>query len=122
MSSTPQNWAVRLGASAETDIEEILRWTLTQFGEAQTRIYAETISLALMSLASGLNVIGSKSRDEIGKGLSTLHIARNGRSGRHFILYRVAKPKQSQVIEVLRLLHDAMDLARHVPTSGEREK
>ena len=122
MISPSQNWTVRLGASAETDIEEILRWTLAQFGEAQTRIYAETISLALMSLAGGPNIIGSRTRDDIGKRISTLHIARNGRSGRHFVLYRVAKHRQSRVIEVLRLLHDAMDLARHVPTSDEEQK
>jgi toxin ParE1/3/4 len=35
-----------------------------------------------------------------------------GRRGRHFIMYRAAS---GNVIEVVRILHDAMDLARHIP-------
>jgi plasmid stabilization system protein ParE len=55
---------------------------------------------------------GSVARGEILPNLRTLHIARRGRRGRHFILYR---PAQGQVIEVLRILHDAMEMARHIP-------
>jgi toxin ParE1/3/4 len=38
-------------------------------------------------------------------------VAREGRRGRHFVLFR-AGPEQT--IEVLRILHDAMDLSRHL--------
>ena len=36
--------------------------------------------------------------------------ARHGRKGRHFVVFRSSAPYQ---IEVLRLLHDSMDLACH---------
>jgi toxin ParE1/3/4 len=52
------------------------------------------------------------SREEIRPNIRTLHVARHGRRGRHFIMYRAAL---DHVIEVVRILHDAMDLARHLP-------
>ena len=40
--------------------------------------------------------------------------SRNGRKGRHFVLFRINKIKAHNVIDVLRLLHDSMDLERHL--------
>ncbi len=119
MSARPCSWTVRLTAAAEADFEEILRWTVEQFGEAQARIYAETISAALNDLAAGPTVVGARKRDQILKGLFTLHVARNGRNGGHFVMFRVGRAPDREVIEVLRLLHDAMDLQRHLPAAEE---
>ncbi len=44
-----------------------------------------------------------------------LHVARKGHKGSHIVLFRVAKIKQRDTIIVLRLLHERMDLARHLP-------
>ena len=66
----------------------------------------------LPALESGPVAPGSATRDEIMPGLRSLHIARRGRPGRHFILYRAA---DGNVVEVLRILHDAMELSRHMP-------
>jgi toxin ParE1/3/4 len=52
---------------------------------ARARIYAETLSRALEALAGGPNVIGAKARDDIGKGILTLHVAREGYKGGHFV-------------------------------------
>ena len=112
-------WTVRLTAAAEADFEEILRWTVAQFGEAQARIYAETLSAALNDLAAGPTIVGARKRDDILKGLITLHVARKGRKGRHFVMFRVGSAPDRDVIEVLRLLHDAMDLQRHLPEADE---
>ena len=49
----------------------------------------------------------------------TLHVARKGRKGRHFVVFRVARDPDHDVIEVLRLLHDSMDLQRHLPAVDE---
>ena len=119
MSAGARSWTVRLTAAAEADFEEILRWTVDQFGEAQARIYAETISAALNDLAAGPTVVGARKRDDILKGIFTLHVARKGRKGRHFVMFRVGRAPDREVIEVLRLLHDAMDLQRHLPTAEE---
>jgi toxin ParE1/3/4 len=115
-------WAVRLTAAAEVDFEDILRWTVERFGDAQARAYAETLSSALEALVAGPSVIGAKARDDIAKGLFTLHVARQGRKGRHFVVFRIGRDKEREVIEVLRLLHDAMDLPRHLPPVDETDE
>ena len=119
MTARARPWAVRLTAAAETDFEDVLHWTVGQFGEAQARVYAETLSAAVEALTAGPTVLGAKARDDIGKGLFTLHVARQGREGRHFVVFRAGKDQGREVIEVLRLLHDAMDLPRHLPPLDE---
>ena len=119
MSAGARRWTVRLTAAAEADFQEILRWTVGQFGEAQARVYAETLSAALSDLAAGPVVIGARERNDIGKGLFTLHVARKNRKGRHFVMFRIGRNRDRDVIEVLRLLHDAMDLQRHLPPADE---
>ncbi|MBI3100629.1 MAG: type II toxin-antitoxin system RelE/ParE family toxin [Burkholderiales bacterium] len=109
-------WTVRLSAAAEADFRQILRWTVDHFSSAQARIYAETLSTALKDLCAGPSIIGVKERPEIGSNIWTLHVARNGRKGRHFIMFRVGAAQDSKVIDVLRLLHDGMDLAKHMPS------
>ena len=110
------DWMVRLGRRAEQDYREILGWTERSFGAAQAQSYAQTISLAVQALAAGPDTPGSKLREEIGPGIRTLHIARNGRKGRHFVVYRVGGDR---TIDVIRLLHESMDLQRHVPSSND---
>ncbi len=119
MSARLRGWTVRLTAAAEVDFEEILHWTVAQFGEAQARIYTETVSAALNDLAAGPTVMGAKKRDDILQGLFTLHVARKGRKRCHFVMFRVGCAPDHDVIEVLRLLHDAMDLPRHLPPAEE---
>lgn len=119
MSAGTRSWTVRLTAAAAADFEEILRWTVDQFGEAQARIYAETISAALNDLTAGPTIVGARKRGDILKGIFTLHVARKSRKGRHFVMFRVGRTPDREVIEVLRLLHDAMDLQRHLPPVDE---
>ena len=109
---TQPRWRVRLGAEAEKDFARILKYTRDTFGDRQAEIYRVTLIDALAAFDAGLDVLGSAARDEIRSGLRTLHVARKGRRGRHFILYRAAK---DHVIEVVRILHDAMELAKHLP-------
>lgn len=110
-----QAWAVRLSETAEAEFRGILRWTAAQFGLGQARIYAETLTSALAALAAGPFQPGVKPRPEIGKGLFTLHVARAGRKGRHFILFRIVDSADESTIDVVRVLHDSMDLRRQTP-------
>jgi toxin ParE1/3/4 len=107
-----QKWRVRLGAVAELDFANILKWTTENFGARQSRIYRDTLVRAIGELANGPDAAGSKARDEIMPGLRTLHVARHGRRGRHFLLYRIV---EGRIIEIGRILHDQMDLPRHLP-------
>ena len=110
-----KRWAVRLSAAAEADYRQILRWTAENFGSPQARIYADTLSSALKALSNSPSIIGVKERGEIGANIWTLHVARNGCKGRHFVMFRVGDLQGQNVIDVLRLLHDSMDLVRHLP-------
>jgi plasmid stabilization system protein ParE len=75
-----------------------------------SRRYRDTLVRAIGELANGPEVGGSKARDEIMRGLRTLHVARHGRRGRHFLLYRVAP---GRIIEIGRILHGGMDMPHH---------
>ena len=105
-------WTVRLGHQAELDFAEILQWTARTFGPTQAENYAETLALAIETLSEGPDVLGAKARDDILPGIRILHVSRQGRNGSYFVVYR-ARPEQ--IIEVLRLLHDSMDMVRHLP-------
>ena len=107
-------WHSRLTAHAEQDFLEIIRWTQEKFGPSQAEAYRETILTAIQELQEGPDLLGVKRRDEIMSGLMTLHVARHGRRGRHFVMFRV-DPANGNTIEILRLLHDSMDFARHLP-------
>ncbi|MCH8543392.1 MAG: type II toxin-antitoxin system RelE/ParE family toxin [Alcanivorax sp.] len=104
-------WTVRQTASARADRATIIRWTATRFGVRQAAIYAETIALALAALEAGPDTPGARRRDDLPGNALTLHVARQGRKGRHFIVFRIGG---KHVIDVLRILYDGMDLARHV--------
>lgn len=109
-------WVVRLGYQAEQDYVEILQWTTKTYGESQASTYAETMALAIAALADGPDVQGARARDDIQPGIRTLHVARLGRAGRHFVVFRVSE----STIDVLRLLHDRMDLPRHLTAANDR--
>jgi toxin ParE1/3/4 len=110
-------WTVRLTHTAERDFSEIISWSAEEFGKAQARSYAETLSKSLQDLTAGPAITGVVARDDIARGLYTLHVARKRRRGRHFIMFRVGD-RDKHVIDVLRLLHDSMDLPRHVSPAG----
>ena len=113
-----RQWRIRLASAAEDDFQNILRWTEERFGAAQARAYADTLTQAIQALAAGPHVAGARERNEIEHGLMALHVARQGRRGRHLVLYRVGLPHDPPVIDVLRLLHDSMDLPRHFSTAN----
>jgi len=110
VSGTP--WRVILGAEAEKDFVRILAYTFDIFGPRQTEVYETTILAAIGALDNGPEAPGSVARDELRPGFCSLHVARSGRRGRHVIMYRATA---DHVIQVVRILHDAMDFARHIP-------
>lgn len=102
-----------MAEAAATDHDNIIAWTSQQFGLRQARSYARTLSLALQYLAGGPSQVGIRARPEIGDDLLTLHVAGSGRPGRHLLLLRYQPG--GLVMEVLRILHDSMDLPLHSP-------
>jgi len=92
------------------------------FGAAARRRYEALIVQALRDISADPNCAGVKQRDDLRPSLRTYHLANSRRAARnsagivraprHLILFRIAGP---DVIDISRLLHDSMDLPRHVP-------
>lgn len=111
-----RTWQIRLTAHAELDLVDIAKWTTEHFGTRQAKIYSETIARAVVALTDGPDAVGVKPREDLAPGIKTLHAARLGRKSRHFVVFRV---RPGKTIEILRVLHDSMDFARHVTASNE---
>jgi len=58
----------------------------------------------------------AKRRPELHRDMLSFHIARHGKRARHFFIYRVIG---SRFVDVGRLLHDSMDIERHLPDDYE---
>jgi toxin ParE1/3/4 len=111
--------AIRISLDARTDIIDILNYTERRFGASGRRRYQGLLQAALKSLSNEPERIGSTSRDEIAPGLRSLHLffcrgeASTGRviKPRHVVIYRYSE----QAVEIVRILHEAMELERHLP-------
>jgi toxin ParE1/3/4 len=108
----------RLTHAAQADIVSILAWSTEQFGaEAPTR-YEALIATAIRDAASRIDDIEHTPRPELGEGVFSWHLARSrARSPggkvhhpRHFLVCR----RDGDTLVIGRVLHDAMDLPRHV--------
>jgi toxin ParE1/3/4 len=105
-------WAVNLTKQADQDVADILAWTEAHFGRQQAGDYLELITAAVESLLQGPESIGNQRRDDILPGLRLIHVGRGSRRGRHYLVFTV--DADNLTIDVLRVLHDSMDLPRHV--------
>src|SRR5690349_18470158 len=97
-------------------MQDIGDWTTEHFGGAQAKLYTQTILEALKALRAGPQILGAKPRYDLAPGLVSLHVARNQRKGRHVVIFRVI---EDGIIEVVRILHDSMDIPRHVARPAE---
>lgn len=110
----------RLSEAAQGDVLEILAWTYERFGEAARLRYESLIIAALRDVASQPDRPGSLARPELGAGVRSWHLRlsrEHPKPGvgivhrpRHFLVYRL----QPGLVVVGRVLHDAMELARHL--------
>ncbi len=113
---------LRLSATAREDIVDLLAWTNEHFGEQARLRYERLIVTALRDLAEDPERVGSIDRAELGLHVRSYHLRHSrdrvpGEKGvvrrpRHFLLYRISP---AGVIGVGRVLHDAMELERHLP-------
>ncbi len=111
-----------IAPAAERDIRAILAWTHEQFGQQGRLRYEALLVRAILDVAEDPERIGSLARPEILPTVRTYHL-RHGRdrvkpaghrvrSPRHFLLYRI---RDDGRVEIGRVLHERMDLARHLP-------
>ena len=91
-----------VAARALDDLAEIAHYSRKQWGRSRTRAYLAEIERCFGEI--GRNPAAGAPRDDIKPGY------RSGRAGRHLVFYRETR----EAIEVLRVLHQSMDLARHL--------
>ena len=116
----------RLAPAAIRDVREIRRWSENKFGKPAAKRYEALLLQALRDIEAEPERPGSKERPDVMiAGARTYHLAfSRGRVGgekvhapRHVVLYR---HRTDGVLEVARILHDARDLARHLPGAYRR--
>ena len=110
-----------LTEAARDDIAAILHASAQAFGKLAYERYAALLATGLSDLRRDPTRPGSADRPELGAGLRTYHLRncrkRAGASGsrvgapRHLLAYRIEGADQ---VVVLRVLHDAMELAAHL--------
>jgi toxin ParE1/3/4 len=110
-----------LTEAAKADIAQILRASAADFGEAARVRYAALITAGLNDLLSDPLRPASAARLELQAGVRTYHLrhcrrrAGGGRAAvrtpRHLIVYLTPAP---DLVMVVRVLHDAMELERHL--------
>lgn len=118
-----------LAPAAERDIEAILIWSQEQFGEHARIRYEALLVCAIMDVVADPEHAGSLSRQEIAQGARTYHLRYSRdhvndadervRRPRHFLLYRM---RSDGDVEIARVLHDRMDLQRHLTEEYRKQR
>ncbi len=117
----------RLSEAAQGDVLDILAWTDAQFGEAARLRYESLIIAALRDLARQPDSPGGLARPELGAGVRSWHLKLSREQvnpgvgvvhrPRHFLVYRL----EPGLVVVGRVLHDAMELVRHLDSDAAWE-
>jgi toxin ParE1/3/4 len=98
---------VFLRPAAWADLEEIARYTETTWGRRQRNLYLTAIDAKFHALAA--NPKAGRPRDAVRAGY------RSSRVGAHIVFYC----EVPSVIEVVRVLHQRMDVRRQLTSEGD---
>ena len=91
-----------LSPAARADVEEIWDYTVRNWGEAQAERYTRNIRDACEALGDG--TLSGRSAEDIRAGY------RKAAVGSQVMFHRV----RADVVEVIRILHQSMDVGRHI--------
>jgi plasmid stabilization system protein ParE len=106
MSESGGPLGVVLAPAAQSDIRDALMWRQERFGERAAMPYRNLLRQAIHDVAADQQRPGSQARPDLAR--SSLGTAGKPR---HFLGYR----RREGVVEVVRVLHDARALERHLP-------
>jgi toxin ParE1/3/4 len=112
----------RLAAAAEEDIIHLLAYIHDRFGEIARQRYEALLVAGLRDIASDPERPDSVARPDLGHAVHSYHLRHSAERARttlgrvhrprHLLLYRLAHPG---LIGVGRVLHDGMEIERHLP-------
>jgi toxin ParE1/3/4 len=106
---------VRLSAPAQADLGDLLSTSLERWGAGGRTRYAALIATAIRAVAARPTGPMTRARDELMPGIRSFHVrhARRDRGVKtpvHVVYYRRVR---SDLIEIVRVLHERMDPSRH---------
>ena len=101
--------AYKLSPYAEIDIEKILTYTIDTWGIKQFHVYRKLINESLDLIGDNPQAPKVRTREELFMGCKTYTF------GKHIIFFRV----KNEVVEIVRILHQKMDYALHIPEEYE---
>jgi toxin ParE1/3/4 len=116
-----------LAPRAAQDITEILRHSEQEFGQRARKRYGLLLRTAMEDLAEEPERPGARERPELFAQARTYHVRLSRdhvpspsrvKKPRHFLLFRVQPPG---TVEIARVLHDSMELSRHLPPGYDDE-
>lgn len=93
---------IRIRPRARQDLKAIWTYTLERWGESQADLYLQQLDAGIRSLIDFPDI--GESCEHIRAGYRKLQV------NRHLIFYR----RGERHIEIVRVLHQAMDVARHL--------
>ena len=95
-------YRIHITHHAETDLEDIWIYSLTEWGEAQADNYHEELTTAIHQLASN---------PKFGRSIEAIRANYRAASiRRHVIYYRLG----GEVIRIMRVLHERMEPRQHL--------
>jgi toxin ParE1/3/4 len=98
-------YSIRFTEQADLDLLNIYIYTHNNWGEPQANRYTDSLRDAIYKIATEPERIGTVDRSYLRPGYRSYH------QQRHLIFYRV----EDNYVEVIRFLHDSMDIATHFP-------
>jgi len=104
-------------------MREALRYSALRFGHAAKARYAKLIiARTLTDIAAEPLGAGNRERPDLGDGIIARHLISSAKDSgvgdpRHIVFYRVIQGH----VKVIRVLHDARDLERHLTSSDHRD-
>lgn len=109
----------RLSGAARQDIEDLLAWSEEHFGQAARQRYEALLACALQDVAQDTSRPGIQARPELGAAVFSYHLV----CSRQRAAAKVMRPRHllicrhtvSGVVDILRVLHDALEISRHLP-------
>lgn len=113
----------QLSAHAQRDLFKILAHSRRRFGEKSARRYDHLLFTAFEAIAGNPRLLGSRELSDL-RIYHLRHCRKKAvmdglvvKTPRHFVLYRIKESGEG--IEILRLLHDEMDIDRHAKETDE---
>lgn len=114
----------RLSRLAEADLAHVLTVSAERWGMEAARRYASLLAAAMRKVAANPQGPATRARNDLHPGIRSLHIRHARRADAevavrrpvHILYYRAVA---SDLVEIIRVLHERMEPSRHLDAISE---